>query len=164
MKWLIVRHAEKASDPGGNPGLNTRGLEQAEQLAKALRHGTCPRPALICASPKRRAQETVRPLSQTTSVSITIEDGLDERNNDESFLQFRERLKRFLDEMEKRTKDGDDVVMCSHLDWVEELRTVLPSMEDLTDSRFDSWGTAQVLVLERARHQDPWKVLDFRKY
>lgn len=164
MKWLIVRHAEKASDPGGNPGLNARGLEQAEQLAKALRHGPCPRPTMIFASPKRRAQETLRPLSQTTSIAMSIEDGLDERNSDESFLQFRERLKRFLEDMETRTGASDEVVMCSHLDWVEELRTVLPTADDLTDGRFDAWGTAQVLILERSRREDPWKVLDFRRY
>lgn len=163
MRWLLIRHAEKNIEISGNPGLSPRGFEQAEQLALALHQDEKLRPDRLLSSPKRRAQETLQAISRQLHLEVQVIESLDERPSGESFAQFRERLRRFLDELSERTRPDETVALCSHLDWLEEARSLLECADDLTAPRFDHWGTAQTLILERTDKNDPWRIVDFRR-
>lgn len=157
MYLILVRHAEK--DPGGgpDPGLSLRGLTQAVSLADALAGADeWPNPDRICASPKRRARQTVEPLAAKTNRRIEIVDDLDERRSNETNAGFRQRLRRAVSDLESGL--AKCVVFCSHLDWIEEFRSLADCETDLVDSPYDLWAPAQYLVL---RLDDLWTVVKF---
>jgi 2,3-bisphosphoglycerate-dependent phosphoglycerate mutase len=57
--WL-VRHAEKESTPGDDPGLSKLGLQRSKDLAKALKHENI---AGIYVTPFQRTQLTAKPTA-----------------------------------------------------------------------------------------------------
>lgn len=61
-EWVIlVRHAEKASTPSGDPDLSEAGRQRAEQLAALLQDAGITH---ILTSDRRRTQQTAAPLAQ----------------------------------------------------------------------------------------------------
>jgi len=81
---LLVRHGENEYTKEGRLAgyirgvhLNERGLDQARQLAAALK--SAPVKALY-ASPLERARETAKPIAQALGLEIQIEKGLMETN------------------------------------------------------------------------------------
>lgn len=57
---LLVRHAEKASEPGEDPGLSAAGQARAQALATALAEA---RVGAILTSPLRRTRDTAAPTA-----------------------------------------------------------------------------------------------------
>ena len=80
MDLLWVRHGEPERIPSGtgipaNPGLTTRGHDQAERLAAWL----APDPIdVVLSSPQRRALETAEPIAQAHGLEVQIVPGLTE--------------------------------------------------------------------------------------
>lgn len=79
LRLHVVRHAEAAddSDTGldADRPLTPRGLRQAEALGAHLR-AQDPRPALVIASPYRRARQTAEPLWAALDASPRLDDRL----------------------------------------------------------------------------------------
>ena len=167
MYLILVRHAEKEGFTGHDPGLSTRGLAQAKSLVDVLIAGKkgkglgkdadeWPKPDRILSSPKRRAQQTLAPLGEKMKKKVDVVDDLDERRSNETNAGFRQRLRRFISELEGGTSKC--VVCCSHLDWIEEFRTLVDCETDLLDSPYEMWVPSQFLVL---RLDDLWHVVKF---
>lgn len=72
---IVVRHAERASEPQDDPALSTEGLARAELLAEMLRVANV---SAIITTPYRRTNETAAPLSKRlgiTPIALTIRRG-----------------------------------------------------------------------------------------
>lgn len=72
---LIIRHAIKAH-PGFNVGLGEQGIQQAKQIAKAIR---CWHTERIISSPLLRAVETAAIIGIMTSINVEVNDNFEER-------------------------------------------------------------------------------------
>jgi len=67
---LVVRHAEKAPDPGnGDPPLSARGADRARALAKLLRSA---RLGAVYATQYRRTRETVAPAARAAGLDVEV--------------------------------------------------------------------------------------------
>ena len=66
---IVVRHAEKAAEPAGDPPLDERGRARAERLAALLRHSGVTH---LFSSEFQRTQETLRPLGSAVDANVTI--------------------------------------------------------------------------------------------
>src|SRR5262245_22257075 len=69
---ILVRHAEKAAEPGDNPPLSDAGQKRAAALRHALERAGV---SEIYATQYRRTQQTVEPLSQALKIPVTTIDG-----------------------------------------------------------------------------------------
>lgn len=65
---LVVRHAEKQAD-SGDPPLSGEGLARAAALARTLTDAGV---TGLSATPYRRTQDTLRPLAETTGLTIEV--------------------------------------------------------------------------------------------
>jgi phosphohistidine phosphatase SixA len=65
---LVLRHAERAGEPGPDPALSEAGAARARQLVAATR---ATRVAAVYATQFRRTRETAEPLAQTAGVAVT---------------------------------------------------------------------------------------------
>lgn len=157
MDLLLFRHAEK--DPfGPDPLLTTRGEEQARRLPAEVSKTALGGPILLLSSPKRRAIETLRPLASAWELALTVDPALDERHRNETHLDFKRRVGLFIESLAQRPEQ-ESLILCSHLDWIEEFRTRLECAEDLTRFPFDHWPSSQSLHLRRESPQEPWRVV-----
>lgn len=68
MDILVLRHAEKASGAGSDPGLALAGQERAARIAGRFR------PDVVYATRYRRAIETARPAAEAAGVVVRIYD------------------------------------------------------------------------------------------
>lgn len=66
---ILVRHAEKAAEPKGDPGLSAAGTQRAGQLAAALDHARIDH---IVVSPFRRTRDTAAPLAASRGLTPSI--------------------------------------------------------------------------------------------
>ena len=66
---FLVRHAEKASDGGHDPGLSGLGQQRAEALARMLKDVGI---AAIFTTEFKRTQATAAPLAEATHVTATV--------------------------------------------------------------------------------------------
>jgi broad specificity phosphatase PhoE len=66
---FIVRHAEKANDPGDDPELSESGRARAEALAEMLKDAGI---TAIYVTEFKRTQQTVAPLAQRLGIKVTI--------------------------------------------------------------------------------------------
>ncbi len=67
----LVRHAEKATEPGGDPRLTPAGLRRAERIAAGLEHGGI---VSIWSSDYRRTRQTAAPLSRRLGIEVGLYD------------------------------------------------------------------------------------------
>jgi broad specificity phosphatase PhoE len=81
MELLLIRHAEPVRIASGDvsgpadPGLTTRGSEQAQRLAAwVAAEGV----DVLVTSPLRRARETAAPLADSIGVEVEVVDGISE--------------------------------------------------------------------------------------
>lgn len=123
MKIHLLRHGTRNYGIGDIP-LNDEGHEEALALASV--------PALlgvkkIFSSPKKRAQMTVEPLAQSLGLSIEIMNVLDQRQNVESLLEFRQRVQKAINQLEEMAKGHGNILACSHSDWLAESIELIPS-------------------------------------
>ena len=77
---LVMRHAEKAELPAGDPALSPMGEARAERLAQLLGGGP-PETRLqgILVTEFRRTQQTARPLANRLSIPVIVVPGGDVR-------------------------------------------------------------------------------------
>ena len=77
----VMRHAEKAELPAGDPALSPMGEARAERLAQLLGGGGPPETRLqgILVTEFRRTQQTARPLANRLSIPVIVVPGGDVR-------------------------------------------------------------------------------------
>lgn len=134
MKLVLLRHATRSPYESGDAQLTTFGLSQAEKLATMIApQGPLPQPTHLISSPKKRALQTLSPLSQATGLSLAIDPRLDERKNIETLEEFEARIDAvFRDCSAKDTSDREACIyLCTHLDWLESALSIFSS--DLSD-------------------------------
>src|ERR1700733_8478059 len=112
MQVILLRHATRNTHELGDPPLNVVGLAQAQALIDQL-----PVPTLILSSPKRRARETLAPLSRFLDLPIVVDERINERQREESQKVFETRVQDLLASLSAREKKC--ILICSHLDWLE---------------------------------------------
>lgn len=128
MKITLLRHGSRDLTIGSDGGLNESGREQAASLTTRLQpQGNLPPPTHLDCSPKRRARETLTPLSEHLGLKLNIEPLLDERQSSESSVEFRQRIRKFLESLREKYTSRDVVYLCTHADWLEEALAILPS-------------------------------------
>lgn len=66
---ILVRHAEKAAEPGNDPPLGAAGIARAEALAAALRDA---RVTAIITTQFRRTRDTARPLADSLKITPQV--------------------------------------------------------------------------------------------
>lgn len=66
---ILVRHAERANAPAGDPGLTPAGEQRARDLAQAL---AGLRVNAIVTTPLRRARDTAAPLAQAAGIEPVV--------------------------------------------------------------------------------------------
>lgn len=66
---ILVRHGEKATTSGRDPGLSPAGVARAEHLPQLLANAL---PAAVYATEYRRTQQTARPLALAAGVPIRM--------------------------------------------------------------------------------------------
>jgi len=148
MKLVLLRHATRSPYEGGDSGLSTKGLAQAEKIAELVApRGPLPQPTRLLVSPKRRAKETLSPTSQALHVPLEIETRLDERHQPETSKEFRTRIVKLLNGLEENADPSACVWMCSHLDWLEAVMVVMNhDMNDIEASL--GWSAAEYRVFK----------------
>jgi probable phosphoglycerate mutase len=109
MELLLVRHAEPVRVAAGevagpaDPGLTSRGAEQARRLASWL---AAEGVDAIVTSPLRRARETAAPLAAATGLEPTIVDGISEYDaHSDEYIPIEE-LRELKDERWQATIEG----------------------------------------------------------
>lgn len=165
MKLVLLRHAtrdtmslQSLQNDTENPPLNSLGHGQAEALVRALSPlGPLPNPQELLASPKKRAQETLKPLATYSNLDLKIDARLDERQNGESGKTFENRIRSLLQEINSRAQAGEKscIWLCSHLDWLEGVLLFLDS--DLSDAQLAlPWSTCSYRIFDF--HDGLWRL------
>lgn len=145
MKVYLFRHGQKNSLPFEDPDLTAFGHQQAQKLADLILSGDLLKGTQFLASPRVRAQSTLRPASLICQTSLQIVSDLDQRTSYESAEAFRARINQSLHSLEKKFAKNDVIYLCSHHDWIEESLSLIPADTDLLDSRYWSWRPAQYM-------------------
>lgn len=128
MKLILLRHGNRDLSMSSDGGLNQIGKELAAGLHGRLApNGNLPVPTQLIASPKKRAQETLTPLSQSLELPLQTEKALDERQNAETSTEFRARVRKYIELLPNKYKPNDVVYLCTHADWLEDAMAVIPS-------------------------------------
>lgn len=107
VRLIVVRHAEKATEPAGDPALTEAGNERARLLSELLLQEQV---TAIYSTPFRRNQETVKPLADRLGLEITTY----QPGNTGEFLS------RILKE-----HPGEVVVICGHSNTVPAILNFL---------------------------------------
>lgn len=153
-----MRHAEKAHVLSiSSPPLSPVGEKQAEKLLQLVQQEKLPFPQRICCSPQVRSRQTLQNLAKTLPLEMTELSDLDERRNSENYDQFRTRVKKLLEKIASTEKT---TYLCTHLDWIEEALTLIPSDSDLTSATYQHWGSGQYMIFQLEPHQ-PWQLEEF---
>lgn len=115
MQLILLRHGTR--DFGlGDVELNALGRAEAEALAQQAK--ISPTQRVYC-SPKKRAQMTVAPLCENLGCTPMIDPQLDQQWADESIIEFRQRIQKFLNKITDQYGGADDTLLvCSHSDWL----------------------------------------------
>jgi len=147
MKVVLLRHAARYAHDPGDCSLTSYGLAQAEALARAtFPQGDLPVPTRLLASPKKRAQQTLTPLSQFTQVQLEIDLRLDERKQNETSKEFDQRITSLITDFTQPPPISDSCVyLCSHFDWLQTASILIPSDASPVDLE-RSWATCEYLV------------------
>lgn len=152
MTIYFFRHGDResrrlvaSSVEGSEPDLTPSGHRQAECLHAWVQQGQLPRPSQLMASPRRRAQNTLKQLSEGLSLPVKPLPELDERTDAESARDFRDRVSEFLRQVQQQS---GVLFVCSHYDWLEELLTLAPADEDLVVDGSPLWAPGAFLGFE----------------
>jgi broad specificity phosphatase PhoE len=147
MKFVLFRHAQKGITPFEDPELSLKGFEQSGGLVDLIKNKSLPAPTFLFISPRRRTSQTFYPISKHYSLTPQVSDLLDQRKNEESSLQFRQRVQTFLKELELRNSE-DTVFACTHYDWLEEAMSLIHCDRDLSTFEFSHWAPTQYVIFE----------------
>lgn len=128
MKITLLRHGNRDLTMSSDGGLNRAGNDLAAGLPSKIEpNGNLPKPTQLISSPKKRAQETLLPMSKALELPLLTEEDLDERRTNESSVEFRSRVKNYLELLPNKYKSSDVVCLCTHSDWLDDAMIVLPS-------------------------------------
>lgn len=129
MQVFIFRHGEKESSFDGDPNLTLRGRAQATKLAEWVQQGRLPSPTLLLSSPKKRAQQTFEPLAKNSGLKLNLDTSLTEKTHQETPEQFRDRVQKTVQNLNDQAglQKGQCVYIVSHMDWLEEALSLIPS-------------------------------------
>lgn len=128
MKLILLRHGNRDLSMSSDVGLNQIGKDLAAGFHSRLEpNGDLLLPTQLFASPKKRAQETLTPLSKALGLPLKTDHGLDERQRDETTREFRLRVKKYLELIPSQFESADVVYLCTHADWLEDAMIALPS-------------------------------------
>jgi broad specificity phosphatase PhoE len=109
--------------------------------------GNIPAPSRLLASPKRRAKETLTPLSHALHLPLEIDGRLDERHQTETGGEFQDRIVSVFSDLEAQASDEGCVYLCTHLDWLEGAMIALNhDMSELEASL--GWSTAEYKIFK----------------
>lgn len=143
MNVYLFRHGQKSSSPLSEPDLTEYGHQQAARIAERIRAGSFLPGTLFLASPRLRAQSTLRVAADYCKKKPEVVQALDQREGYESAEQFRNRIAAFINSFEKTYAAEKTVYLCTHHDWIEEALSLIPADTDLLDSKYWSWSSAQ---------------------
>ncbi len=106
---IFVRHAEKAAEPAGDPGLSEAGKHRAAELARQLVDADVV-PGLgvdaVFSTPFRRTEETAKPVADALGLTINAYDAAD--------------TELFIEELVKEYK-GKIILVVGHSNTVPEM-------------------------------------------
>ncbi len=164
MHAILFRHATKERSFDANPGLSVQGQAEAEEILRLVNTGVLPRPTQIFCSPKKRTSETMLPLARALQISIQVTEELDERKNHERVADFLERIEAFLLPLQDAYQVNDVIYICSHMDWLEEAMTIIPS-SDNDDDLAMPFQAAEYRSFAISNHQGRknWKLIRHQK-
>lgn len=148
MKVYLFRHGQKDSLPFEDPDLTSFGHQQATLLAELIRKGDLAKGTQFLASPRKRAQSTLKAAAELCHCPLQIVSGLDQKTQLENTEAFRSRIQHLLGSLEKKFSSQEVVYLCTHHDWIEESLSIIPSDADLLDPRYWSWRPAQYMEFE----------------
>jgi len=121
MKFFLLRHASRDSAFGlSDNGLNEVGHQEALFLKTFFNFPDLPplEERLLLSSPKRRARETLTPLSQEWNLPVEVDLLLDEMSPSEDFGAFLKRIKDF--RLALSAREVSLAIACTHNDWIPE--------------------------------------------
>lgn len=150
LKLILLRHAARTPTFFGDEVLNSSGRQQAEKFAQIFSAKDANPPAVLApsqllVSPKKRAIQTLQPLSAATGIELQIDPRLDERLKSETGAAFETRIKAVLAEVAGQAGGGETIFICSHLDWLEAAMALLPAV--LTEREISApWSTCEYRV------------------
>lgn len=126
MKTLVlIRHAHRDTSKGRelDNGLSEKGKKQKRKATQYfLKRFPGKKPALF-SSPAKRCWQTIESIAKETGIETLIEGGLWEYTPGESATQFKNRIRKTLQEIQ--TAKSDVIVLCSHGDWIPMATYVL---------------------------------------
>jgi broad specificity phosphatase PhoE len=143
MHLILIRHAERENTGVSNPPLNDSGRKQAANLHHHIQCGKLPTLQKLLSSPKLRATMTVQIAHEKSNIDLQILPELDERKTAESSEQFSKRVQSTL---QKISLLNQNILLCSHLDWIEEALIHIPCDVDLLQDKYQTWGTASYMI------------------
>jgi phosphohistidine phosphatase SixA len=150
MKFVLFRHAQKGILPFEDPELTSSGFEQSSNLLILLKEKALPTPNQIDVSPKRRTSQTLIPIARFVGVTPQVTELLDQRKDEESKNQFRNRVQQYLQQIDSLSKAENQKVTfaCTHYDWLEEAMSLINCNKDLTSFEFSHWAPSQHLIFD----------------
>lgn len=143
MHVYLFRHGQKGSTPYSDPDLTELGHLQARTLAEKIRDHAFIAGTHFVASPRLRAQSTLRVAALQCQSPVRVDTGLDQRESYESAVDFRTRISDFIQALPKMFDESAVVYLCTHHDWIEEALSLIPADTDLLDTKYWSWNPAQ---------------------
>lgn len=158
MQLYLFRHGDRNARGSSllhsdEPDLSSTGRLQADHLRSWVERQTLPTPHLLWVSPRIRAQNTFKPLSDSLKIALTLQADLDERSHRENAALFRERIARAL---ERASLQDGVVFLCSHFDWLEEALTLIPADEELIPNGLPLWSPGSFVGFDV--QNEIWKV------
>lgn len=157
MKFVLFRHAHKGILPFEDPELSLQGFEQALRISDLVIKNNLATPTQLFCSPKRRTSQTFYPTAQKLGLKIEARPDLDQRASQESSLEFRNRVLKFLQQTEKLQNDKPTIFACTHYDWIEEAMALINCDKDLNSFEFSHWPPTQYVEFEIQNNL--WKVI-----
>ena len=121
MKITFFRHAEKNNifNPNSprDPELSAKGHSQAQNLLSMVQAKQKEKPDLVLVSPRIRAIQTMQPLTHNLAITSQVEMALQDRQSNESSLEFDRRIQKFLYAVAEYP--NQHIYICSHMDWLD---------------------------------------------
>lgn len=143
--FVVVRHAEKASDTGRDPDLSAAGLARAQRLAATLAGAGI---VAIYTTDYRRTRQTVQPTAEAMRVEATVYDASEPPD------AFAARL--------KAAHETGTVLVAGHSNTVPDIVAALCacSVEPMPETEYDRLSTIRIApdgraTLEVARYGTP---------
>ena len=128
----LLRHAEKATDPPGDPPLTARGSARARALAEQLADVPV---TVIYATQYKRTQQTVEPLAAAKGLKLTIRDA---QAVDELVLEI------------EALRPGNVIVICAHSNTIPSIAAGL-RVTPAISLRSKDYGDLFVIPLGKER-------------